>query len=901
MASNITKNFDQRKKFGLRMATGGILSTKQDDSTLFSAPGSDPSSKLALSLVSQAQPQDAVAANSSLSNTDRFKIANPTGDAYGVDGKMKGVVSVAPGSSAENSIFNEQGSLRQNMTDASNMSRLRRVDSMTGGNGLDMYRNSLSSGRGAGARFGLGLRTGGVVDPEQNEVYEIEGPGDGSGVDDNVDVNLHGKNIKVSKGERFAVFPASVPAEAIEDFIESQTGEPSATRTEKMGLRQGAMRAFGGYVDDYGNVIDKEANKFKTRVRQEILNQQMAKAGVDAQPYAQRPDVQATARNSRPNFISGANGTSSTSVNPRNLPAVIPQSGGTAMVPVSNVERVVGSGSAAPVAAASTPTANAARTGAYGVGYSAGKAVGDTLRAVAPHVNKATNVAAGLRGAYDTGKEGTALQFPELADDSTTNRLSAAAKALPIAAADVATSGMDAVGDILVSGANYFGMHPKGAPIEHGFINKAYRESLKKNISPDIVSVPTTEVRNPVEQPAPVVQSKGTPAVMTDSSDYGREGRIASAQRAVSLDQAKSGFDVPTDARVVTRDGTRMYVGQQKQDATELRPANGTGYITGAPDAKGLRKTIFLGGDQEKYTDVDGKPTTDWTKTQRYKDQIEINSRMAKLADTMERDRLGRDAFSPEIKDPRVRAAALAQLSRLDSRDDQRDVVGLRQQIIDTQKGVLDLSNRKLDEVIRHNKFTEGATATRAKEARAEQAVKNLDALIADQGLSEADANAFRDFMRANYFGRKHMVKGKEVDVPGMEDMSSDQMRALMPDAVMRYKWNRDFNEASRTGTSQHEAKGLRNRKINWSDVSKGPTGLPDLFSTDSKGKIPVFGEGSWFESVTPDIFRNINDNVIEEVDANGNPIRVALARDINSDKTGSIDRSLYLKERGLK
>ena len=893
MASNITKNFDQRKKFGLRMATGGIV---------------DQMNNLA-----------------NLSNTDRYKLGmSGTAAEASTLQERAGILSglqtaapaapapaapapAAPAPAAPAPAVATQPVAKPYDHMATVQSRGKEIEAL--GSKLRSMQQAApkvaSSPLDAGSSMApmpkVGLRAGGVVDPEQNEVYEIEGPGDGSGVDDNVDVNLHGKNIKVSKGERFAVFPASVPAEAIEDFIESQTGEPSATRTEKMGLRQGAMRAFGGYVDDYGNVIDKEANKFKTPVRQEILNQQMAKAGVDAQPYAQRPDVQATARNSRPNFISGANGTSSTSVNPRNLPAVIPQSGGTAMVPVSNVERVVGSGSAAPVAAASTPTANAARTGAYGVGYSAGKAVGDTLRAVAPHVNKATNVTAGLRGAYDTGKEGTALQFPELADDSTTNRLSAAAKALPIAAADVATSGMDAVGDILVSGANYFGMHPKGAPIEHGFINKAYRESLKKNISPDIVTVPTTEVRNPVEQPAPVVQSKGTPAVMTDSSDYGREGRIASAQRAVSLDQAKSGFDVPTDARVVTGDGTRMYVGQQKQDATELRPANGTGYITGAPDAKGLRKTIFLGGDQEKYTDVDGKPTTDWTKTQRYKDQIEINSRMAKLADTMERDRLGRDAFSPEIKDPRVQAAALAQLSRLDSRDDQRDVVGLRQQIIDTQKGVLDLSNRKLDEVIRHNKFTEGAAATRAKEARAEQAVKNLDALIADQGLSEADANAFRDFMRANYFGRKHMVKGKEVDVPGMEDMSSDQMRALMPDAVMRYKWNRDFNEASRTGTSQHEAKGLRNRKINWSDVSKGPTGLPDLFSTDSKGKIPVFGEGGWFESVTPDIFRNINDNVIEEVDANGNPIRVALARDINSDKTGSIDRSLYLKERGLK
>lgn len=883
MASNITKNFDQRKKFGLRMAAGGVIEQMNN--------------------------------LANMSNTDRYKLgmSGTAAEASALQ-ERAGLLSAlqpstpapaAPAAPAATQPVAKPAAQPQTTFEQDVNARADRITAL--GATLRAKPQSPENNKVFGSSMAplpkVGLRAGGVVDPEQNEVYEIEGPGDGSGVDDNVDVNLHGKNIKVSKGERFAVFPASVPAEAIEDFIESQTGEPSATRTEKMGLRQGVMRAFGGYVDDYGNVIDKEANKFKTSVRQEILNQQMAKAGVDAQPYAQRPDVQATARNSRPNFISGANGTSSTSVNPRNLPAVIPQSGGTAMVPVANVERVVGSGSAAPVAAApaAAPTATAARTGAYGVGYSAGKAVGDTLRAVAPHVNKATNVAAGLRGAYDTGKEGTALQFPELADDSTTNRLSAAAKALPIAAADVATSGMDAVGDILVSGANYVGMHPKGAPIEHGFINKAYRESLKKNISPDIVTVPTTEVRNPVEQPAPVVQSKGAPAVMTDSSDYGREGRIASAQRAVSLDQAKSGFDVPTDARVVTGDGTRMYVGQQKQDATELRPANGTGYITGAPDAKGLRKTIFLGGDQEKYTDVDGKPTTDWTKTQRYKDQIEINSRMAKLADTMERDRLGRDAFSPEIKDPRVQAAALAQLSRLDSRDDQRDVVGLRQQIIDTQKGVLDLSNRKLDEVIRHNKFTEGAAATRAKEARAEQAVKNLDALIADQGLSEADANAFRDFMRANYFGRKHMVKGKEVDVPGMEDMSSDQMRALMPDAVMRYKWNRDFNEASRTGTSQHEAKGLRNRKINWSDVSKGPTGLPDLFSTDSKGKIPVFGEGGWFESVTPDIFRNINDNVIEEVDANGNPIRVALARDINSDKTGSIDRRLYLKERGLK
>ena len=138
----------------------------------------------------------------------------------------------------------------------------------------------------------------------------------------------------------------------------------------------------------------------------------------------------------------------------------------------------------------------------------------------------------------------------------------------------------------------------------------------------------------------------------------------------------------------------------------------------------------------------------------------------------MERDRLSRDAFSPEIKDPRVQAAALAQLSRLDSRDDHRDVVGLRQQIIDTQKGAPDLSNRQLDAGSVTTSLPEGGSNTCQREARAEQAVKNLDALIADQGLSEADANAFRDFCVPTT-GRKHMVKGKEVDVPGMEDMSS--------------------------------------------------------------------------------------------------------------------------------
>ena len=767
MASNITKNFDQRKKFGLRMAAGGVIEQMNN--------------------------------LANLSNTDRYKLgmSGTAAEASALQ-ERAGILSAiqpstpAPAAAAPAAPAATQPVAKPYDHMAAVQSRGETISAL--GSKLRSMQQAApkaaSSPLDAGSSMApmpkVGLRAGGVVDPEQSEVYEIEGPGDGSGVDDNVDVNVHGKNIKVSKGERFAVFPASVPKENIEEFIESQTGEPSAT-AKRGGLREG-LRAFGGGVTDAGDLLEKLPKGNPVPVVDDFGNV----------------------------------------VKPSAKSVIMGQQGARAVAPAAT--------------AATAPVQSAGRTVAARAALGPAMAVG-------------TGVDLGIEAAKFVDS------FPSLRGKATA------------ASTDMTLAGTP--------------QHDSEVNSELAAKDDTWRARHGKTLPGDAV--------------AAVATSKGTPAVMTDSSDYGREGRIAAAQRAASLDQAKSGFDVPTDARVVTSDGTRMHVGQQKQDATELRPANGTGYVTGAADAKGLRKTIFLGGDQEKYTDVDGKPTTDWTKTQRYKDQIEINSRMAKLADTMERDRLSRDAFSPEIKDPRVQAAALAQLSRLDSRDDHRDVVGLRQQIIDTQKGALDLSNRQLDEVIRHNNFTEGAAATRAKEARAEQAVKNLDALIADQGLSEADANAFRDFMRANYFGRKHMVKGKEVDVPGMEDMSSDQMRALMPDAVMRYKWNRDFNKASRTGTSQHEAKGLRNRKINWSDVSKGPTGLPDLFSTDSKGKIPVFGEGSWFESVTPDIFRNINDNVIEEVDANGNPIRVALARDIDSDKTGSIDRSLYLKERGLK
>lgn len=234
MASNITKNFDQRKKFGLRMATGGIV---------------DQMNNLA-----------------NLSNTERYKLgmSGTAAEASTLQeraGILSGLQTAAPAAPAPAAPAATQPVAKPYDHMATVQSRGETISAL--GSKLrsmqqaapKMASSTLDAGSSMAPMPKVGLRAGGVVDPEQNEVYEIEGPGDGSGVDDNVDVNVHGKNIKVSKGEKFVVLPASVPKENIEEFIESQTGEPSAT-AKRGGLREG-LRAFGGAVTDAGDLLEK--------------------------------------------------------------------------------------------------------------------------------------------------------------------------------------------------------------------------------------------------------------------------------------------------------------------------------------------------------------------------------------------------------------------------------------------------------------------------------------------------------------------------------------------------------------------------------------------------------------------------------------------------------------------
>jgi len=70
----------------------------------------------------------------------------------------------------------------------------------------------------------------------------------------------------------------------------------------------------------------------------------------------------------------------------------------------------------------------------------------------------------------------------------------------------------------------------------------------------------------------------------------------------------------------------------------------------------------------EGYVDAQGKPVTDWTKTARYAEQMQVSKRMSDLARQMERDRYARDMGS-DITDPKVQAIAQLNLERMNKED----------------------------------------------------------------------------------------------------------------------------------------------------------------------------------------------------------------------------------------
>lgn len=100
-------------------------------------------------------------------------------------------------------------------------------------------------------------------------------------------------------------------------------------------------------------------------------------------------------------------------------------------------------------------------------------------------------------------------------------------------------------------------------------------------------------------------------------------------------------------------------------DPQKEQPAQGTGVIAikSGPNAG---RNYAIGTQQ--YTAADGTQTSDWSKTAQYAQGLAQAQRYRDTLATMQRDRLERDAFSPEITDPHVQANARAQIAEQDAK-----------------------------------------------------------------------------------------------------------------------------------------------------------------------------------------------------------------------------------------
>lgn len=95
----------------------------------------------------------------------------------------------------------------------------------------------------------------------------------------------------------------------------------------------------------------------------------------------------------------------------------------------------------------------------------------------------------------------------------------------------------------------------------------------------------------------------------------------------------------------------------------EMAPGTGAIAITSGPNAG---KNIAIG--PQNYTATDGTPTSDWSKTAQYAQGVAQAQKDRETLATMQRDRLERDAFSPEITDPQITISARQQLERMDAK-----------------------------------------------------------------------------------------------------------------------------------------------------------------------------------------------------------------------------------------
>lgn len=191
------------------------------------------------------------------------------------------------------------------------------------------------------------------------------------------------------------------------------------------------------------------------------------------------------------------------------------------------------------------------------------------------------------------------------------------------------------------------------------------------------------------------------------------------------------------------------------------------------------------------------------------------------------------------------------------------------------------------------------AASAKAAAEKQEAGIKDFDSLVKDSGLPETEHTKFRNWFRGNFAGRKQRgADGKEVDVPGFEDMSADEKRAHMTTALGQYALLNKLNDGEMNGnTAMTLPKNLRRREFNMEDVRRNSAGFPMLYSNDPNHP-GLLGEGGFMErNYWPTELGGAANAVDEEVDDKGRSIRKWLPKHTKGEAGpwGNMDTAAYI------
>lgn len=270
-------------------------------------------------------------------------------------------------------------------------------------------------------------------------------------------------------------------------------------------------------------------------------------------------------------------------------------------------------------------------------------------------------------------------------------------------------------------------------------------------------------------------------------------------------------------------------------------------------------------------------------------------ARQVQVFDGLRTERLMRS------NDPADRAMGLAQAQQQILQQQNRNTAAHNDATTADAKEGRSIQRATLEQQNDQFSKTLAANAAAAKAAAADAGIKDFDKLVEDSGLPKDEQTPFRDWFRGNYAGRKQKgADGKEVDVPGFEDMSADEKRAHMTNALAQYALVKQLRATEMNGNeSMMPPANLTKRDIEWKDVKRNNAGLPVINSDDPNHPGLLGDKGYLARAWLPKWVGGPSDQVMEEKDPKtGKTIRKWLAENTkgNMGPWGNMDTAAYME-----